>query len=85
MTVYVFFLSNLWILILFICHLTYLFIGQKWLKKLLSVIRSYWYIVKGAAIPTWMRQWKKNREKKTNFIVYLNDNEVKWYSDDTVT
>ena len=28
---------------------------------------------------------KKTEKKKTNFIVYLNDNEVKWYSDDTLT
>ena len=28
---------------------------------------------------------KKTEKKKTNFIVCLNDNEVKWYSDDTVT
>ena len=83
-TVYVFFLSNLWILILFIYHLTYLFSGQKWLK-----------IVKCPSVPTeillrahlFLHEWdnEKNRGKKTNFIVCLNDNEVKWYSDDTVT
>ena len=28
---------------------------------------------------------KQNREKNPNFIVYLNDNEVKWYSHDTIT
>ena len=47
-------------------------------------ICSDWNIVKGASVPTWMRQWKKQR-KKTILIVHLNDNEVKWYSDDTVT
>ena len=34
-----------------------------------------------------LHEWdneKKKQRKKTNFIVYWNDNEVKWYSDATV-
>ena len=51
-------------------------------------------IVKCPSVPTeillrahlFLHEWdNEKKQRKTNFIVCLNDNEVKWYSDDTVT